>query len=122
MPRLKFRPALQGIKEAYLENEELQNPQVPAVLGGEVDMLLGIGYNKVYLEVVFTLPSGLQILKSRFLPVPARTGEVCCVGGPLGAAQCLINNIGAQATMSYLAHLMSGYNNYKSKVDYYSSY
>ena len=84
-----------------------------------MDILLGIGYNKIYPEVIHTLPSGLQILKSRFLP--AIQGEVCCVGGPLGAAQNLVNNIGARASMSYLAHLMSGYNNYKSKVDFFPS-
>ena len=91
MPRLHFRSALEDIKKDYPDNEELQSLQVPAVLGGKVDIILGIGFNKIYPEVIQTLPSGLQILKSKFLP--AVEGEVCCIGGPLGAVNSMVNSI-----------------------------
>ena len=60
-------------------------------------MILGITYNKIYPEVIHTLPSGLQVLKSKLLP--AAKGEVCCIGGPLGTASNIACNIGAQSTI-----------------------
>ena len=82
-------------------------------------MILGIGFNRIYPEVIQTLPSGLQILKSKFLP--AVEGEVCCIGGPLGAVNSMVNSIGALPTMNYFTNLMSKFNNYKSKVDFFPS-
>ena len=82
-------------------------------------MILGIGFNKIYPEVIETLPSSLQIMKSKLLP--AVEGEVCCIGGPLGAVNSMVNSIGALPTMNYFINLMSKFNTYKSKVDYFLS-
>ena len=87
------------------------------MLGGEIDVLLGIGYNRIYPEIVHTLPSGLQIMKSKFLP--ATPGEICCVGGPLGTVDRLVSIVGPQASMSYLAHLTSGQDTYVPRIDYF---
>ena len=59
-------------------NKKLQELEVPKELGGEIDIILGIKYTNVYVEVIHTFPNGLQILRSQFLP--AMKGEVCCIG------------------------------------------
>ena len=82
-------------------------------------MILGIGYSRICPEVICTLPSGLQVLKSRFLP--AKRGEESCLGRPLGAVSSIVNHIGAQSTMHYLSHVMSKYDNYNSKVDFFQA-
>lgn len=82
-------------------------------------MLLGLGYNNIYPEVIHTLPNGLQILKSSFLPVVK--DENCCVGKPLGTLSPMIDSIGLQTTMCYMSHLIANYNNYRSKMDYFPS-
>ena len=74
MTLFKFKPTLNRIKE-------LQQLEVPKEFSGKIYMILGLGYNNIYPEVIHTLPNGLQILKSKSLP--AMKGEVCCIGGPL---------------------------------------
>ena len=51
-------------------------------------MIVGLGYNKVYPEIIHIVPNGLQVLKSKFLP--AVKGEVCCIGGPLGVLSPMV--------------------------------
>ena len=63
-PQMDYRPALKKVQDNYPGNQELQDLQIPEMLGGEIDVLLGIGYNRIYPEIVHTLPSGLQIIKN----------------------------------------------------------
>ena len=81
-------------------------------------MILGIGYNRIYPEVICTLPSGLQVLKSRLLP--ANKGEICCIGGPTGAVSSMIYHIGAQSTIQYMSNLINDFN-LESKVKHFPS-
>ena len=53
--------------------------RAPEVVSGEVDMLIGIKYNSVFPEPVFTTPEGLTLYKSKFLA--PKDGELGCVGG-----------------------------------------
>ena len=82
-------------------------------------MIIGLGYNNIYPEVIHTLPNGLQILKSRFLP--DKKDEYCCIGGPLGTLSPMVDSIGLQSTMYYMSQLIANYNNYRSKMDYFPS-
>ena len=105
MEHLELRRTLECIKGQYQEIKELQHLEVSQELGGEIDIILGLGYNKVYPEVIHTLPNGLQILRSKFLQ--AVEVEVCCVGGPLGVLSPMVQNIGVKSTMRCMSHLIT---------------
>ena len=79
-------------------------------------MIRGIAYNRIYPEVIYTLPSGLQVLKSRFFL--AKMGDVCCFGGPIGAASSMINHIGTQSTVEYMSNLINDFN-LESNINYF---
>ena len=97
MEYLQFKQTLDSIKGQYQENKELQYLEVSQDIGEEIDMILGLCYNKIYPEVIHTLPNGLQILRSKF--ILAVDGEVCCVGGPLGVLSPMVQNIGVKSAM-----------------------
>ena len=108
MPHLHFKHSLDIIKAEYPGNKELQELKVPEELIGDIDMNLGIAYNRIYPEAICTLPSGLQVLKSRLLP--ANKGEVCFIGGPTGALSLMINRISAQSTIQYMYNMINDLN------------
>ena len=55
-------------------------PQVPGTIGGtSVDLLIGIRYSKYFPELLYTLPCGLSIYKSKFAAPDNRLG---ILGGP----------------------------------------
>ena len=86
MPTLRLEGLLDKIKEENKGNHRakmIRNLKIPSKLGGEIDAIIGIQFKSIYPEEVFTLPSGLTIYKSKFLP--AKKGETACIGGPLGA-------------------------------------
>ena len=52
MPYLQFKPGIDSIKAEYPENKDLQWLQVPKELGGKMDMILGISFNRIYSEII----------------------------------------------------------------------
>ena len=54
-------------------------PRLPAEIGGETDILLGIQYKRYHPVDVWESPSGLTISRSRFLSADGTTGVI---GGP----------------------------------------
>jgi hypothetical protein len=65
-------------------------PTPPSKVGGvEVDIIVGIKYAKYFPELLYSLPSGLGIYKSR---IAASDGELCVLGGPHDAFR---NNVSA---------------------------
>ena len=123
MPTLHLRALLGKIKsdnKSHKNYKSIQNIQVPQMLGGEIDMILGILFASVYPEEVFSLPSGLKIYKSKFLP--AKKGELACIGGPLGALDSIVANTSARSCVRYLANLLTNYSNgYAPKIDFFPS-
>ena len=65
-------------------------------------------FYKKYTSLPRSHPSGLHILKSMFLP--AKKGEVCCIGGPIGAVRKIVHKIGIQLTIRYVSHLLANQN------------
>merc|ERR1711954_446427 len=83
---------------------QIQNLQVPKVIGGEVQMILGIKYQNIYPEVVHTFPNGLTIFKSKLMPT--KPGTLACIGGPVEALETLCGIAGAKSTLNYVSHLV----------------
>ena len=54
-------------------------PNVPVLVGGDTDFLLGIQYNFFNPQQLFILPTGLAIYESMFVGVDGTRG---CIGGP----------------------------------------
>ena len=120
MPRLGLRPLVAEIKKRYSSHPDianLNNLKVPQVLGGEIDAIIRIQYANTYPELVFSLPNGLQIFKSKFKA--PRKNELVCVGGPLGLVELITSNVGASTTVRYLNNLISCYSSCSPKIEYF---
>ena len=54
-------------------------PKLPKFVGGDIDFMIGIRYNRHQPKLIFELPSGLAIYRSVFENADGRVGVV---GGP----------------------------------------
>lgn len=61
MPRYDLTKALSDVQQQYPKNKKLQDLAIPSVLGGEVEMILGSKYLKIYPETIQVTPSGLTV-------------------------------------------------------------
>ena len=81
MPRFDLRRTLEGVQAEYKENSLLQSLNIPPMLGGTIDMIIGSKYLKIYPETVQVTPSGLTVSMSRL-----RTPDGCktaVISGPV---------------------------------------
>ena len=81
MPPYPVREASKEIVEAYRAKggDVRKLPNVPAIVGGHTDFLIGVRYNYFQPKLLFMLSNGLAIYKSIFRVVDGRRG---CIGGP----------------------------------------
>ena len=103
MPKLNLIPAYEHIKSECASNRRIQNLKVPSVVGGNIQMILGIKYQAIYPEVLHTFPSGLTVFESKLRP--AEQGALACIGGPVSCIESLCGTIGTSSTLSYMANL-----------------
>ena len=61
MPIVNTVKAVEELKNSDISNDALQNCCVPAIIGGEVGVILGIRYNNIRPKEVHSLESGLTI-------------------------------------------------------------
>ena len=61
MPIVNTVKAVEELKQSDVSNDALQNCCVPAIIGGEVGVILGIRYNNIRPKEVHSLESGLTI-------------------------------------------------------------
>merc|ERR1712030_80301 len=118
MSKMYLRPLLGEIRRKYSSHPEianLNNLKVPQVLGGEIDAIIGIQYANTHPELVFSLPNGLQVFKSKFKA--PRDNELLCVGGPLGIVDHITSNVGASTTVRYLNNLIRCYSSSVPKLE-----
>ena len=80
MPPYPVREVRKTIVDAYVAagGKESDLPDVPALVGGETDFLIGVAYNWFVPQRLFVLPSGLAIYESVFVGVDGTRG---CIGG-----------------------------------------
>ena len=120
MPKLGLRPLVTKKKKRYSSHPDitnLNNLKAPQVLGGKFDAIIGIQYANTYPELVFSLPNGLQIFKSKFKA--PKENKLLCVGGPLGLVDHITSNIGATTTVQYLNNLISCYSSCSLKIEFF---
>ena len=75
MPIMKMRGLMDKIKEKNKDHPDLakfKDLQIPSILGGEIDALIGIKYANVDPELLFTLP---MVYKSSSLSLKLQRGR-----------------------------------------------
>ena len=118
MPQLNFVPTFDQIKHDCKSNKRLQNLTVPSIVGGSVQMILGIRYQSIYPEIIQTFPNGLTIFESKFRP--CEPNALACIGGPVSSLEALCGSHGVSSTMTYMANLTQNLGDYL-KVDLFPS-
>ena len=115
MPTIDLTPIYDAIKAECKGNPVIQNIKVPGVVGGCVDMILGIKYQSIYPEPIHCMSNGLTIFKSKLKPTSP--GMLACIGGPIDKLEQLCHVTGTKSAMNYLSHLVQNLDDYKPKVD-----
>ena len=91
-PLINISEAVKEVKAADLKNKELQNLRVPAVAGGEANILFGILYESCHPVHIHMLPSGLFLAKLKLAtPDDQWTGVM---GGPHKSFEVLSQQAG----------------------------
>ena len=80
MPRFNLERTLNEVKHTYKHNTVLQSLKIPEVLGGDIDMILGSKFLKIYPEPIQTTPSGLTVSMSK---LRAPGGKCAVISGPV---------------------------------------
>ena len=81
MPVVNLTPIMSEIRRQYKDNPVIKNIRVPKRVGGQVDMILGINYAKIFPEPVFTFENGCTLYKTKFLQ--SNEGINGGIAGPL---------------------------------------
>ena len=92
MPFVNLTKAEAELKADCEDNEELQKLKCEPVVGGDIDILLGILYQSIFPVPVHTLESGLTIYKLQITPHDKRYNSV--IGGPHDSFQYMANYFG----------------------------
>ena len=103
-PMVQLKSAIDDLKKDDPQNTVLQNCRAPPIIGGCVDMLLGIKYKNIFPEEIHTLPNGLTLYKSKL----ASHNDLfdACIGGPHSSFNALADAAGGTARL--VAHFMDG--------------
>ena len=117
MPELNLVPVLNNIKSKCKEISVIQNIEIPEMVGGNVDMLLGIRYQRIFPEVLHTLPNGLTVFKSKLKPIAPNL--LACIGGPVDVLETLCNVAGTKPILNYMSCLVRNWKNYKLRCDFF---
>ena len=104
MPSLNLVPAFEKMKAQCRNNKKIQNLEIPKIVGGEVQMLIGIKYQSIFPKHLHTFPNGLTVFKSQLKPTCPRA--LACIGGLVQALEHFCGIIRLKDTMSYMAYLV----------------
>ena len=103
-PHIDTTKAETEVKSSYPSDKMLQSCKLPSMVGGRVDVLLGIHYTNIFPVPIRQLDCGLTIYESRL--VAHDKGINALIGGPHTSFQFLAQKIGNPAAL--LAHFTEG--------------
>ena len=104
MPIVNTVKAVEELKNSDISNDALQNCCVPAIIGGEVGVILGIRYNNIRPKEVHSLESGLTIYSIN-LETHDPTHNAA-IGGPHKSFTALLNRNGGIARVSQTLQIL----------------
>ena len=116
MPKVDLHTIYENLKKKCKSKKQIQKLKVPKIVGGKVQMILGIKYQNIFPEPIHTFPSGLTIFKSKLMP--AYPGAVACIGGPVAAIGELAGVMGLTTT-TYLTNLLVEMKNYRPRMEFF---
>ena len=93
MPFVNMTQAEAELKAGNEENEKIKSLKVEPVIGGDVDILMGIMYSAIFPIAVHSLPSGLTIYELQVTPHDKTFNSV--IGGPHESFQFLAGQAGS---------------------------
>ena len=117
MPKLNLVPAFENIKAKCKQANRIHNLKVPRVVGGEVQMIIGIPYQNIFPKAIYSLPNGLTVFESKLLPTAP--GVLACIGGPVEALEHICGIAGKKSTITYMASLVQNVKNFRPRVDFF---
>ena len=101
--------ATDGIKASKPHDDALQDLNPPKMVGGQVDILLGIQYLGHFSKLVHYLESGLWIYEVRLSP--ASPCVTAAIAGPHHSFNLILEKVGGVSTI--LAAFTQGLNQWK---------
>ena len=117
MPRFDLRRTLKEVKNDYKENQTLQSLTIPPVLGGEVDIILGSKYLKIYPEPIQVTPSGLTVSMSRLRTPDGKRAAV--ISGPVKFVNQIFQTKYAKDCIDSMKAMLVHASSYKPCLEYF---
>ena len=117
MPRFSLARNLKQIQEEYKLNKQLQQLAVPDVLGGEIDMILGSKYLKIYPEPIQVTPSGLTVSRSKFRSPGGK--EAAVISGPVKFLNQIFQSMNAKDCMDSMKAMLLTLSTYRPTLEHF---
>ena len=117
MPRFNLTRTLKEIKEQYPDNSRLQSLVIPPVLGGEIEMILGSKYLKIYPEVVQVTPTGLTVSVSKLRSPLGRNTAV--ISGPVRFINTIFQSKHARDAFESMKAMIVHLRDYKPTLEFF---
>ena len=122
MPMYNLNHALEMLKRDCandpFKKSKVQNIKVPKVVGGRIQMIIGIQYQNIYPTPIHSMPNGLTLFESKLKP--GAPNQLACIGGPVKCLESICNIAGEDSTFSYINCLVQNLKDYKFKIDFRS--
>ena len=100
-----------------MNNKEVQSIRVPEQAGGQVDMILGFLYAKVYPEPVHVFENGCTLFRTKLLQSDSNITGV--IGGPIGAFDYLTEQTGVNAVMNWMVTTAQLVKDFRPRTDFF---
>ena len=118
MPRFNLERTLNEVKQSYKHNTVLQGLKIPEVLGGDIDMILGSKFLKIYPEPIQTTPSGLTVSISK---LRAPGGKCAVISGPVKLINQIFETKYAKDCVRSMKAMLLKLSDYKPILDHFLS-
>ena len=97
----------------------MQELWIPAKLGGEVEILLGIWYLRIMPRPVHQLPCGLTVYQSVLKPF--KDGESAVIGGLLKAFESITKTFDWKDVIKHMIAICTELRDFKPRIDFFPS-
>ena len=117
MPRYSLGRVLNEVKSQYKQNSELQKLKIPPILGGEIDMILGSKYLKIYPDPVQVTPSGMTVSVSKLRSPGGIKSAV--ISGPVRLLNQIFESRHARDCLESMKAMLLALSTYKPTLEYF---
>ena len=117
MPRYNLTKVLNNIKNQYKGNKRLQELVVPSILGGDIDMILGSKYLKIYPETIQVTPSGLTVSLSRLRSPDGIKAAV--ISGPVEFASHIFQSSRIKDSIKSMKAMLLHLKDYRPTLEFF---